>query len=149
MKGALASAGGFIAGYLMPALLFMMAGFGSRAPITSGRAVGEEVMLFLYYVGVYALAGAIAYAAITAASRNWRQRSPGQVALVSALAGAFAQILNWTGLALIVLLPLTRVFPHNFAMVLGVAMPGVVVGGAVVLWTSSRRTEVSGADSGA
>ena len=87
------------------------------------------------YIGIYALA----YAAITAASRNWRQRSPRQVALLSALAGALAQILHWTGLALIVLAPLTHRVPHHFSMALGVAMPGVVAGYAVLLSAAMRR----------
>lgn len=140
ISGLLVSGGGFIAGFITPALLFMIVSYTRRPPAAGDRgSTLDEVLLLVYYIGVYALVDAIAYAAITAASRNWRQRALRQVVLISALVGVAAQILHWTGLPLFALVPLARVLPHGIAIALGVAMPGVVVGGAVLLWSATRK----------
>jgi hypothetical protein len=144
--GVLASAGGFIAGYFLPTLAFVLVYLVSRTPPPGGGSlVFEETVMVFYLAGVYALVGSIAYTAITSASRNWRQRPPREVAAISALVGVAGQLLNWTGLSLIAMLPLMRVFPGRFGMVLGIAMPGVIVGVAVLIWSATRKAKVPAA----
>ena len=112
--GALASAGGFVAGYFIPTLAFILVYFLGRTPSASGRAaVVDDTLMVLYLAAAYALAGATVYAAITLVSRNWRQRPPGKVAAISALVGVVAQILNWTGLSIVAMVPLMHVLPRN------------------------------------
>ena len=149
--GALASVGGFIAGYFLPTLAFMLVYLVSRTPAPEGRgSVFEQTVMVFWLAGVYAIVGSIAYAAITAASRNWRQRPPREVAAISALVGVAGQILNWTGLSLIALLPFMRVFPGKVGMALGIAMPGIIAGVAVLIWSATRpeRGPVAATDAG-
>src|SRR3954462_9836414 len=109
VRGLLTSAGAFLAGYFLPTIAFMIVYFVSPRPAAqSGDSVFEQTLMVFYLAGVYALAGCIAYAAITAASRNWRERAARRVALVSALMGVVAQLLNWTGLSMIAALPVMR-----------------------------------------
>ena len=137
--GAFASAGGFIAGYLVPSMLFVLGHHLSRAPSTDGSASALDVYVVMLNISlVYALVGAIAFAAVAAASRNWLQRPLRQVAAISALAGVPACILHWTGLSMIAVLPLVHVMPQNLASLIGVTMPGVVAGLAVLLWSAMR-----------
>ena len=144
--GVLAAAGGFIAGYFLPTIAFMLVFLASRTPAPQRHgSVFEETVMVFWLAGVYALVGSIAYTAITSASRNWRQRPPREVAAISALAGVAGQILNWTGLPLIALMPFMRVFPGKVGLVLGIAMPGVIVGIAVLIWSATRAVEAPAA----
>jgi hypothetical protein len=144
--GVIASAGGFILGYLLPTLAFMLVYLVSGTPQPEGRgSVFEQTVTVFYFAGVYALVGSIAYTAITAASRNWRQRPPREAAAISVLVGVVGQILNWTGLSLFALVPLMRVFPGKVGMVLGTAMPGIIVGVAVLIWSATRTAKVPAA----
>jgi hypothetical protein len=145
--GALASAGGFIAGYFLPTIAFMLVFMVDRprSPERHGPMFDETVMVF-WLAGVYAVVGSVAYTAITSASRNWRQRPPREVAAISALVGVAGQILNWTGLSLIALMPFMRVFLGKIGLTLGIAMPGVIVGIAVLIWSATRRGPVAATD---
>ena len=143
VRGMLASGGGFLAGYFLPTIAFMVVYFAS--PRTGARAndpVLEQTLMVLYLAGVYALAGCIAYVAITAASRNWRERAPMRIAPISALMGVAAQLLNWTGLSLIAALPVMRVFPGKVGNMVGVAMPGIIAGVVVLVWAVARKPKV-------
>jgi hypothetical protein len=139
IAGVLASAGGFVTGYFLPTLAFMLVYLVSRTPSPDGRgSVFDDTLMVLYLAGAYALLGSVAYTAITAASRNWRQRPAREVVAISALAGVAGQILNWTGLSLIALLPFIRVLPRNASTLLGIAMPGIIAGVAVLIWSATR-----------
>jgi hypothetical protein len=140
VRGVLASGGGFLAGYFLPTIAFMVVYFISpRAGVQTRDPVFEQTLMVLYLAGVYALAGCIAYAAITAASRNWRERAARRVAPISALMGVIAQLLNWTGLSFIAALPVMRMFPGKVGNVVSIAMPGVIVGVAVLIWAVARK----------
>lgn len=136
---ALASFGGFAGGFVVPALLLSIVGYLNRAPAPATTASTlDEILLLLYFVGVYALCSAAGYAAVTATSRNWRERAPRRAAAISVPIGILAQILNWTGLALVALVPLMHILPRTVALALGTAMPGVLCGIAIALWSSRR-----------
>ena len=136
---ALASFGGFAAGFVVPALLLSIVGYMNRAPAPATPASTlDEILLLLYYVGVYAVCSAAGYAAVTATSRNWRGRVPRRAAAISAAVGIIAQVLNWTGLAIVALVPLMHILPRTVALALGTAMPGVLCGIAVALWSARR-----------
>jgi len=139
MMRALAAGGGYVAGYFIPTLAFIAVYYLGRAPSASGHTstVGDTLMV-MYLAAAYALAGGIAYTAIASASRNWRQRPARQAAAISAAVGVAGQILNWTGLSIVALLPLVHVLPRNVTTVLGIAMPGVVCGVAVLIWSAAR-----------
>jgi hypothetical protein len=140
VKGVLASGGGFIAGYFLPTIAFMIVFFiGPRSTAQARDPVLEQTLMVLYLAGVYALAGCIFYAAITAASRNWRERAPKRVAPISALMGVVAQLLNWTGLSLIAALPVMRIFPGRVGNFVAIAMPGIIAGVAVLIWAVMRK----------
>ena len=126
---ALASFGGFAGGFSVPALLLSVVGYMNRvaAPTTPASTL-DEILLLLYFVGVYALSSAVGYAAVTATSRNWRERIPRRAAAISVAVGIVAQVLNWTGLAIV-------------ALALGTAMPGVLCGIAVALWSLRPPTK--------
>jgi hypothetical protein len=118
----------------------MVVYFVSPRPAEKARdPVFEQTLMVFYLAGVYALAGCIAYAAITAASRNWRKRAPRQVVPISVFVGAIAQLLNWTGLSLIAALPVMRIFPGTVGKIVAIAMPGVIVGLAVLIWAIARK----------
>jgi drug/metabolite transporter (DMT)-like permease len=103
--------------------------------------VFDDTLMVLYLAGAYALLGAIAYTAIASASRNWRQRPAREVVAISALVGVAGQILNWTGLSLIPLLPFIRMLPRHVSTVLGIAMPGIIIGVAILIWSATRRAK--------
>jgi len=139
---ALASFGGFAGGFIVPALLLSVVGYMNRAPApTTPTSTLDEILLLLYFVGVYALCSAAGYAALTATSRNWRERAPRRAAVISVPVGIFAQLLNWTGLALVALVPLMHILPRAVALALGTAMPGVLCGIVVAVWSSRRPTK--------
>jgi len=135
----LASFAGFAGGFIVPALLLSLVGYMNRtAAQTTPSSTVDEILLLLHFVGVYALCSALGYAAVTATSRNWRERVPRRAAAISVAVGILAQILNWTGLALVGLVPLMHILPRTVALALGTAMPGVLCGIAVALWSSRR-----------
>jgi len=139
---ALASFGGFAGGFIVPALLLSVVGYMNRAPAPATPSSSlDEILLLLYFVGVYALCSAAGYAAVTATSRNWREHAPRRAAVISVPIGILAQLLNWSGLALVALVPLMHILPRNVALALGTAMPGVLCGIAVALWSSQRPTK--------
>ena len=139
IEGALASAGGFILGYFVPTIAFMVVYFAGRMSAATPRpSVFEETVMVVYLAGVYAVVDAIVYCAITSLSRNWRSRPRRQVAAISGGLGVAAQIVNWTGLALMPLLPLLSFLPGKASMLAGIAMPGVLAGAAVLLWSALR-----------
>ena len=91
----IAAAGGFVAGYVAPAVIFLLYGY-LRAPATGNLAsVLDNYVTMLYLAGMYGLAGCMCYAAIAAVSRNWRQRPLRKVVVTSAIAGFVAVILKW------------------------------------------------------
>jgi len=139
---ALASFGGFAGGFIVPALLLSVVGYMNRvaAPTTPASTL-DEILLLLYFVGVYALSSAVGYAAVTATSRNWRERIPRRAAAISVAVGIVAQVLNWTGLAIVALVPFMHILPRNVALALGTAMPGVLCGIAVALWSLRPPTK--------
>jgi hypothetical protein len=139
LRPALASFGGFLAGYAIPTLAFLLLYFFSAQPRKEGSSTFDDLMTFFYFAGVYALASAAAYALITAASRSWRERPARQIAGISAIWGAVAQILNWTGLGLLPLVPLMHVLPRNVTTVIGVAMPGAVCAVLMLIGSALRR----------
>ena len=140
IAGALASAGGFIAGYVAPSLIFLVLRYLRGAPPTDEHVSAlDYYAVMLYLSGVYALLGAVAYAAVTAASRSWRQRPLLQVAAISALAGVPAHVLHWTGLSMIAVQPFLHVLPQNLATFIGITMQGAVIGLAVLLWSATRK----------
>ncbi len=139
VRAALAGAGGFVAGYCVPTVAFLLVYFVSAQPREDGSSRFEGLFTFFYFAGAYALAGAFAYGLLTAASRHWYERPVRQIAGISAIWGAIAQILNWTGLAIIPLLPLTRALPRNVTLIIGVAMSGIVTGAIVLVWSATRR----------
>lgn len=138
VRAALAAAGGFVGGYCVPTFAFLLVYFFSAQPREDGSSKLDGLVTFFYFAGAYALAGALAYGLITAASRNWCERPLRQIAGISAIWGAVAQILNWTGLAIIPLLPLTGVLPRSVMLMVGVAISGIVTGAAVLIWSALR-----------
>lgn len=142
---ALASAAGFVCGYFIPTLAFLLVYFFGMTESAKGRgpAPGGSMMV-IYVAFAYALAGAIAYALVTALARDWCARPAKQVFAISVLTGVVAQILNWTGLSLGLLLPLMHVLPHKVATALGIALPGVVCGVAVLAWSLVRAERHGG-----
>ncbi len=141
LRAALASVGGFIGGYCVPTFAFLLVYFLSPHPAKKESSTLDDLFTFFYFAGAYALAGAIAYALLTSASRNWRARPVRQIAGISAIWGVVAQILNWTGLAIVPLVPLTHVLPRNFTLALGVAMSGIVTGAIVLLSSALRKPD--------
>jgi hypothetical protein len=140
VRGLMMSGGAFLGGYFLPTIAFMIVYFvGPRPAPRSGDPVFEQMLMVFYLAGVYALAGCIAYAAITAASRNWRERAARRIALVSALMGVVAQLLNWTGLSLIAAVPVMRIFPGKVGNAVAIAMPGILAGIAVLIWAATRK----------
>lgn len=134
----IASAAGFVAGYVAPAVIFLMYGYLS-APATGSLASAlDGYVTMLYLAGMYGLAGCVCYAAIAAFSRNWRQRPVRKVVVNSALAGFVAVILKWTSLAVLPLALLIPLLPRNAAMVLVIAMPGIITGLSVLVWFATR-----------
>ncbi|MDB5808777.1 MAG: hypothetical protein JWN94_899 [Betaproteobacteria bacterium] len=136
----LASAGGFIVGYAIPSLLVMAMGYAGSTPASDvAKPSLDDYAMMFYLVGVYALAGTVLFAAITATSKKWRERPLRKVALISALAGLAAQILNWTGLSLLVMIPLLKFIPRSAAAVVSIGVSGVFVALVMVLWFSMQR----------
>jgi hypothetical protein len=136
----LASAGGFIAGYATPSLIVMAMGYASRAPAADAHSASlDDFAMMLYLVGVYALAGTVLFAAITATSRKWRELPSRRVAAISAIAGFSGQVLNWTGLSLLIIIPLLKILPRSAAAVVSIAVSGVIAALIVVLWSSTQR----------
>ena len=139
LRIALASAGGFVLGYFLPTIAFLIVYFAGRTVASESRASpADDSLMVIYLAGVYAFASAIVFAAITSTSRHWRMRSARRVAGIGAIAGALAQLLSWTGLSLVVLLPLTHVLPRALTTVAGVAAPGMLTGIAVLIWAALR-----------
>ena len=137
-----ASGGGFIGGFMVPALVLSIVGYVTRAPSTSPpTSPVDEILLVVYFVGLYALASAVGYALAAATSRAWRHRAPRRAAGISALVGLVAQLLHWTGAAFVLLLPLMNWLPRSIGLTLGTAMPGIVCGIAVALWSSRRKSD--------
>src|ERR1700748_793336 len=88
LKVALASAGGFVLGYFLPTIAFLIVYFAGRAVSHDTRAPGaDDSLMVIYLAGVYAFASAIVFAAITSASRHWRMRSSRRAAGIGAIAG--------------------------------------------------------------
>ena len=135
----IASAAGFVAGYVAPAVIFLLYGY-LRAPATGSLASAlDNYVTMLYLAGMYGLAGCVCYAAITAVSRNWRQRALRKVVVTSAIAGFIAVILKWTSLAVLPLALLIPLLPRNAAMAMVIAMPGIITGLCVLVWSATRR----------
>lgn len=145
VRAALAGAGGFVGGYCVPTFAFLIVYFFTAQPREDGSSKFEGLVAFFYFAGAYALAGAFAYGLITASSRNWCERPLRQIAGISVIWGAAAQILNWTGLAIIPLLPLTHVLPRNVTLMVGVAMSGIVTGAFVLIWSLARASRAAAA----
>ena len=138
-----ASAAGFVAGYVAPAVVLLLYGYLSTAPSTGSLASAlDGYLTMLYLAGMYGLAGCVCYAGITAFSRNWRQRPVRKVVVTSALAGLVAVILKWTNLAVLPLALLIPLLPRNAAMAMVIAMPGIITGFCVLVWSAMRRTRI-------
>ena len=135
---AAAAGGGFVTGNLLPAAAFLLVYFAGSAIPKARSAVWDDTLMVMYLASAYAVAGAVAYALIACAARTWRERPLKQQFLVSMVIGVAAQLLNWTGLSLVLLLPFMHLLPRQAATVLGIAMPGVVCGVAVLAWSLAR-----------
>ena len=137
----------FAAGFIAAGAALWLIGFAGRsaAGYSSDGWLGNAAMA-AWLVTSQAVINAIAFSAVTAASRRLRQRARPGVALVGALAGAVAYAMSWVGLAT-ALGPIRAVLGPVLAVWIGFALPGLAVGVIALAWAIAT-TSTLGRQSG-
>ena len=132
-----AFAGGFLAGGAGWWAIVLISRGGARA---SGADWQATVFVVGWVIAFQAIGNALVFAALTALSRRWRGRTPRRLAVASALLGAVAVTLSWTGLAMVVLSPIRAAVGVTMAQWLWYAMPALLAVVMAVALAGRSRT---------
>ena len=129
LRAVLTSGAAFAAGFIGGgAAWWTIALTGGAAAGSSSGGWLDSSALVAWLIGFQAAVNALAFAALTAFSRRWRRQAPRHRAVVSALLGAVAITLSWTGLTMVVLGPARAALGVTVALWLWYALPGLIAG---------------------